>query len=51
MKTKETKTKEIPIFPAGEVQALWLRRTIPAGTQPTGVAKCVLGISFVKVVT
>ena len=48
---KRTKTKEIPIFPAGEVQALWLRRTIPAGTQPTGVAKCVLGISFVMAMT
>jgi len=49
--TSEDDAIEIPIFPAGEVRAIWLRRTIPAGTQPTGIAKCVLGISFVKVVT
>ncbi len=42
---------EIPLFPPGAVQALWLKRTIPAGTQPAGVAKCVLSFSFIKIVT
>jgi len=46
--TKEEEALEIPIFPSGSVRALWLRRTIPPNTEPASIAKCVLGISFVK---
>lgn len=40
---------EIAVLPAGEMQAIWLKRVVPAGTEPAVDTKAVLKIECAKV--